>query len=70
MRKDGVWQNHLKNEGFVALGSIGGFSMKRECTNTSHKQKIPYIKFKYNYYTLVSCIRVTKGWSPKYASKD
>jgi hypothetical protein len=50
-----------KNEGFVALGSIGGFSIKRECTNTSHKQKIPYIKFKYNYYTLVSCIRVTKG---------
>jgi hypothetical protein len=29
-----VWQNHLRNEGFVSQDYIGGFSTKRECTNT------------------------------------
>jgi hypothetical protein len=55
--------NHLKNEGFVASGSIGEFSTKRECANTSHKHIIPYIKFKYSYYTLGLSISVTKGAS-------
>jgi hypothetical protein len=31
-----LWQNHLKNEGFVSQDHIGGFSTKRECANT-HK---------------------------------
>jgi hypothetical protein len=31
-----MWQNHLKNEGFVSQDHIGGFSTKRECANT-HK---------------------------------
>jgi hypothetical protein len=31
-----VWQNHLKNKGFVSQDYIGGFSTKRECANT-HK---------------------------------
>jgi hypothetical protein len=31
-----VWQNHLKNEGFVSQDHIGGFLTKRECANT-HK---------------------------------
>jgi hypothetical protein len=34
-----VWQNHLKNEGFVAQDQTGGFSAKREYTNTTHKHK-------------------------------
>jgi hypothetical protein len=29
-----VWQNHLRNEGFVSQDHIGGFSTKRECANT------------------------------------
>jgi hypothetical protein len=29
-----VWQNHLRNEGFVSQDHIGGFSTKRECVNT------------------------------------
>jgi hypothetical protein len=31
-----LWQNHLRNEGFVSQDHIGGFSTKRECANT-HK---------------------------------
>jgi hypothetical protein len=31
-----MWQNHLKNVGFVSQDHIGGFSMKWEYTNTSH----------------------------------
>jgi hypothetical protein len=34
--RDALWQNHLKNEGFVSQDHIGGFSTKRECANT-HK---------------------------------
>jgi hypothetical protein len=29
-----LWQNHLRNEGFVSQDHIGGFSTKLECTNT------------------------------------
>jgi hypothetical protein len=29
-----LWQNHLRNEGFVSQDHIGGFSTKRECANT------------------------------------
>jgi hypothetical protein len=32
-----LWQNHLRNEGFISEDQIRGFSMKWECTNTSHK---------------------------------
>jgi hypothetical protein len=39
-----LWQNHLRNEGFVSQDHIGGFSMKRECANT-HKHTIPNMKF-------------------------
>jgi hypothetical protein len=42
-----MWQNHLKNEGFVARDHIRGFSMKREYANTTHTSiQIPYMKFK------------------------
>jgi hypothetical protein len=39
-----VWQNHLKNERFVASRWIGGFSMKRECTNTHTKHTKTWLK--------------------------
>jgi hypothetical protein len=29
-----LWQNHLRNEGFISQDHIEGFSMKRECANT------------------------------------
>jgi hypothetical protein len=34
-----MWQNHLRNEGFVTKDQTGGFSVKREYTNTTHKHK-------------------------------
>jgi hypothetical protein len=30
-------QNHLRNDGFVTQDHYWGFSVKRECTNTSQK---------------------------------
>jgi hypothetical protein len=32
-----VWQNHLRNEGFISQDHIRGFSVNWEYTNTSHK---------------------------------
>jgi hypothetical protein len=32
-----VWQNHLRNEGFVTSRLTGRFSVKRECANTHNK---------------------------------
>jgi hypothetical protein len=42
MRVNEVWQNHLRNEGFISHDRIGGFSVKREYTNITHKYTIPY----------------------------
>jgi hypothetical protein len=33
-RLSSVWQNHLRNEGFVSQDHVGGFSTERECANT------------------------------------
>jgi hypothetical protein len=42
-----VWQNYLRNEGFVSQDHIKRFSTKWECTNThTYKHTISYIKFK------------------------
>jgi hypothetical protein len=47
---DFLWQNHLKSEGFIALRSIGGYSVKRECRNTHTKYTKPWLKWQLSYY--------------------
>jgi hypothetical protein len=63
---DFLWQNHIKNEKFVSQDHIGGFSVKWEYKNTSHKAYNTIdMKFKWSYYILVTCIRVYKRWNSK-----
>jgi hypothetical protein len=61
-----VWQNHLRNKGFVSQDHIGRFSTKPEYSNTSHEAYNTIdMKLKWSYYILMPCIRVYKWWSSK-----
>jgi hypothetical protein len=56
----------LQIEGFFSQDHIGGFSMKQEYANTTQEAyKTIIMKLKLSYYTLVSCIRITRGEAPK-----
>jgi hypothetical protein len=60
-----------KNEGFIYQDHIGGFSVMREYTNTTHisikyhmKSELKLLQFKCH------VLEFTKGGAPKDASKD
>jgi hypothetical protein len=56
-----LWQNHLRNEGFISQDHIKGFSVKLECTNTTHKHTILwYLSYKLDITVWVPCIKFTK----------
>jgi hypothetical protein len=66
-----MWRNHLRNEGFISQDHIGGFSMKQECTNTMHKNTIPwYLSWIVVITVWVPCIKFTKDELKNSASKD
>jgi hypothetical protein len=65
-----VWQNHLRNEGFIDQDQIGQFSAKREYNEHTISIQYHIFRVKYSYYTLSLSIGYTKGLKPKHASKD
>jgi hypothetical protein len=66
-----LWQNHLRNKGFISQDHIGGFSMKQECTSTHIQAYNTIYEIQVKVITdWVPCIRVYKRWSLKDASKD
>jgi hypothetical protein len=66
-----MWHNHLKNEEFISQDHIRGFSMKRECANTTHKHTIPYMKFKLKVITYYfHVLEFTRDEAPKDTSKN
>jgi hypothetical protein len=66
-----LWQNYIRNKGFVSPDHIEGFSTKRDCTNTHIQAYNTIYEIQVKVITdWVPCIRVYKIWSSKDALKD
>jgi hypothetical protein len=61
----------LKKQAFVSQDLIEGFSVKRECANTTHKHTIPwYLSYKVVITYYFHVLEFTRDEAPKDTSKD